>query len=480
MNDDYYLLISFEIAKMLIQSHRSIRKHFKGATKKNGLKSNNDNPDRYYEKKLNQYLLNAEMFNKKINIVRMNFVGKSRYGVMNKSQPICPAKTIDDYRFKIFGDPSLIFNGNYCRCLSLSDTAISDNGEVSFVSNQKYKTIHFDKRRLHIWVHETDMISINNNSINSIESKIPNKDFKYVRCLTRDSYNSTHCYWRLHCLKINNHGKISPYLQKIGENKLDENHVDCIQYLGVVHNWRSRNGGHSSSKEKLPQYYEYPCGRHTVWRRVEGISFVQAQMALCYNEFCTTLPQLNNLGTNSNTIKCQLIQSQSKILWNNKFIKNVEKNINSKNVKNESKLIYYYTFIWLNQLIYKTALDHGFNFKKINKMFVAPHFYYKQNWNPLARHLQKYLFKGRIKFYGKEIYFKQIHSSSSSSSNNSNNNKDSIKIGDSNDITDIVNNLLKCLRTKLQNNNNNCFNDKEWYLRLNNIKLSPNYIIKNK
>ena len=69
-NEDYYLLISFEIAQMLIESHHSIRKQFKGAMKKNGLKSN-DFSDQYYSKKLNNYLFQRQAF-KKIEISRMD------------------------------------------------------------------------------------------------------------------------------------------------------------------------------------------------------------------------------------------------------------------------------------------------------------------------------------------------------------------------------------------------------------------------
>ncbi len=67
---------------------------------------------------------------------------------------------------------------------------------------------------------------------------------------------------------------------------MDENSNKCIQYLGVVHNWRNISGGHLNKSDLLPQCYEYPNGKHTIWRRIEGISFVSAHMALCYNEFC--------------------------------------------------------------------------------------------------------------------------------------------------------------------------------------------------
>eukprot|EP01084_Bolivina_argentea_P140725 247351_1 len=160
---------------------------------------------------------------------------------------------------------------------------------------------------------------------NKIKQKwIPNTKLKYIRCLTRDQYNSTHCYWRLHCLKLNNNGKLL-HLAWIGESKMDENSNKCIQYLGVVHNWRNISGGHLNKSDLLPQYYEYPNGKHTIWRRIEGISFVSAHMALCYNEFCATLPQLNNLGQSSNEINCKLINSNSKIFWNSKFINRIQK-----------------------------------------------------------------------------------------------------------------------------------------------------------
>lgn len=456
--------ISFEIAQILIESHEEIRKQFKGAIKKNGLKSNDFN-DKYYSKKLNKYLFKQKAF-KKIEISRMDFVGKTR-GI-NKSQPICPAKCIDDYLFRISGDPSLIYNGKYRRCLFLSDTTIGDNGEISFISPKKYNKLEFDKKRLNIWINEDDMIHDKNSNM-----FIPNKKLKYIRCLTRDQYNSSHCFWRLHCLKLNKHGKMNEYLAKnVGQHRMDENSKDCIQYLGIVHNWRSRNGGHTSSKEILPEYYEYPCGKCTIWRQIEGVSFVSAHMALCYNEFCNELPQLNNLGMSSNTIKCDIVQSQSKIFWNNKFINNLEKKMDYKQNKNESKYIYYLIFIWLNQLIYKTALDHGFNFRKINKQFCAPHFYYKEHWNPLAKHLQKQLFKGRIKFYGKDIYFKHIESSSSSPTSSSSSSTPT-KIANENDIIQIVDKLIHCLHLKLQNKDN-----KQWISKLNDIKLTPSYIQK--
>jgi len=247
--------------------------------------------------------------------------------------------------------------------------------------------------------------------------------------------------------------------------KLDENSNECVQYLGVVHNWRSRHGGHSTLKEKLPEYYEYPCGRHTVWRKIEGVSFVSAHMALCYNEFCATLPQLNNLGSSSDSIRCQLLRSDSKIFWNNKFIKGIEKNIDYSDSKNEAKLLYYYTMIWLNQLIYKVALDHGFNFKKINKQYVAPHFYYKQSWNPLARQLQKHVLKGyRIKYYGKDVYFKKIESASNTDSIPMND----MQIAEELYIAETMQKLIKCLRLKLYGKA-----DKEWMETLNAIQLHP-------
>ncbi len=77
--------------------------------------------------------------------------------------------------------------------------------------------------------------------------------------------------------------------------------------------------------QQWTQYYEYPCNKHTIWRQIEGVSFISAHMALCYNEFCSTLPQLNNLEQSSDEIHCKLIDSNSKIFWNKTFIKSIGK-----------------------------------------------------------------------------------------------------------------------------------------------------------
>eukprot|EP01084_Bolivina_argentea_P320376 555861_1 len=448
--DDYYLSIALEISKMLIQSHHSIRKQFKGATKKKGVIETKKTKG-YYGSKLDDYI---DKTLRDIAIQKMDFVGKSR-GI-HKSQPLCPAKTIDDYDFAIENDPCGMYNGTYRRCLSLSDSTINDRGEASFLApnTNKYDKLEFDNKRLHIWVHEDD----------TVNDGVPNQELKFIRCLTRDLYNTEHCYWRLQCLKMNKNGDLL-HLSSIGETRMDENSEECIQYLGVVHNWRQRNGGHSNH-DVLPQYYEYPCGRHTVWRKVEGVSFVSAHMALCYNEFCATLPQLNNLGQSSNEIECHLLKSDSKVFWNNKFIKSIEKKIDYCDNKNEAKLIYYYTMIWLNQLIYKVALDHGFNFKKINKSYVAPHFYYKQNGNPLALHFQKHILKGRIKFYGKDVYFKKITPINCNATNDTTN----VRIADESFVLETIHKLLQCVGAKLQNKT-----DQEWHNALNEIDLMPQY-----
>eukprot|EP01084_Bolivina_argentea_P098029 176210_1 len=216
-NSNHYLIIAFEISKMLIESHNLIRKQFRAATKKHGLKT--EHCDKYYDKKLNKYLYIDKKLNyDKMSINLMDFVCKSRKNGIGKSLPLCPAKTIDNYSFLMSSDPSGIYNGIYYRCLSLTDLSINDKGEVPYLkcTDKKYNKLEFDKKRLNIWLHNKDMIYNNNKNL-----WIPNTKLKYIRCLTRNQYNNAHCYWRLHCVKLNNNGKLK-HLKWIREHKLNE------------------------------------------------------------------------------------------------------------------------------------------------------------------------------------------------------------------------------------------------------------------
>eukprot|EP01084_Bolivina_argentea_P098030 176211_1 len=208
-NPNYYLLISLEISKMLIKSHSLIRNQFSIATQKH---SDPEQIDKYNQK-LNRYL--KTLNHTPINL--MDFVDKSR-NTIGKSLPLCPSKTIDNYKFLICNDPTRIYNGKYYRCLSFIDLTTNDKGEVSYLkyTNKKYNKLQFDKKRLNIWIHKQDMIYIKDKNI-----CIPNKKLKYIRCLTRDKYNHKHCYWRLHCVKLNNNGKLK-HLKWIREHKLNE------------------------------------------------------------------------------------------------------------------------------------------------------------------------------------------------------------------------------------------------------------------
>mmetsp|Transcript_9052 Transcript_9052/g.14770 ORF Transcript_9052/g.14770 Transcript_9052/m.14770 type:complete len:596 (-) Transcript_9052:384-2171(-) len=503
LTDNYYLWISFEIAQMLIESHDSIRQHFNGAIKpktllsalqRNGSlssesKEESEEKEEALEpthsnashssanfKKLDRYLFTEKRLSC-LNISRMDF-GRKTYGI-SKAHSVAtyPATTVDNYVFEISGDPSLIYNGRYLRCIYISHTSINDSGEVSCSAFEKNPhKLQFGDDCLDVWVHQDDLVqnpALPKTMLGEDDMfKVPNKSYKYIRCLTRNQYNCSHCYWRLHCLKINNKGKLQASLSKyshISESNLDEDDNDCIQYLGIVHQWTSRAGGHLSKNELLPQYYEYPCSKSTIWRKIDGVSFISAHIALFSNEFCSRLPSLNNVGRNSNTVKCQLVKSKASVFWNSKCLKNIEKNIDYKENRNEAKLVYYLVCVWLNQLIYKVALDHGFNFKRLDRSYSSPHLYYKQNWNPLSKYLQTALFDARIKYHGKDIYFKNIESGFGSHSHH---NPSCVKIADEHHIARTIDNLLHCLRARLQNKHKR---NAQWLRELNEIQLTPLY-----